>query len=124
MEVASLNQMIKVLRTVEFNNDSYKQVVLGMYKMLDKYLDKNINEFDLTKMPTVNVDMLKKYQDEMISIGQYVMTTNNLIVPLTRGENVLLLELDRQYDGKFQYPLSVTKEGDNENYLSLILSNY
>ena len=92
--------------------------------MLDKYLDKNINEFDLTKMPTVNVDMLKKYQDEMISIGQYVMTTNNLIVPLTRGENVLLLELDRQYDGKFQYPLSVTKEGDNENYLSLILSNY
>ena len=124
MEVASLNQMIKVLRTVEFSNDSYKQVVLGMYKMLDRYLDKNTNEFDLTKMPTVNVDMLKKYQDEMISIGQYVMTTNNLIVPLTRGENVLLLELDRQYDGKLQYPLSATKEGDNENYLSLILSNY
>ena len=124
MEVASLNQMVKVLRTVEFSNDSYKQVVLGMYKMLDRYLDKNTNEFDLTKMPTVNVDMLKKYQDEMINIGQYVMTTTNLIVPLTRGENVLLLELDRQYDGRFQYPLSVTKEGDNENYLSLILSNY
>lgn len=119
-----MNQMIKVLRTVEFNNEPYKQVVLGMYKMLDRYLDKNINEFDLTKMPTVNVDMLKKYQDEMISIGQYVMSTNNLIVPLTRGENVLLLELDRQYDGKFQYPLSVTKEGDNESYLSLILSDY